>query len=91
VWVLDYHSLYQWENLNENSFSQIIQSLFKRIAVMQKRILGLMSASAAERYEAFLSVYPELPHRVPQKMIASYLGITPEALSAIRRKIAQKS
>jgi CRP-like cAMP-binding protein len=57
---------------------------------MQRRILSLMSASARERYESFLQTYPELPNRVPQKMIASYLGITPEALSTIRNKINKK-
>ena len=67
----------------------MIAALVKRIGVMQRRILSLMSDSARERYEAFLQLYPELPNRVPQKMIASYLGITPEALSTIRNKIAK--
>ena len=40
-----------------------------------------MSATAIERYEAFLKTYPDIVQRVPQKMIASFLGITPEALS----------
>jgi CRP-like cAMP-binding protein len=46
-----------------------------------------MSSSAKERYEIFLETYPLLPNRVPQKMIASYLGITPEALSKIRGEL----
>ena len=58
--------------------------LMKRIATLQKRVIMLMSASAAERYEHFLQTYPNVAQRVPQKMIASYLGITPEALSTIR-------
>ena len=58
----------------------------RRIAVLQKRVLMLMSASAKERYDRFLTTYPELPNRVPQRMIASYLGITPQALSTIRNK-----
>tara|TARA_R110002096_G_scaffold28365_9_gene86070 strand:- start:1771 stop:2298 length:528 start_codon:yes stop_codon:yes gene_type:complete len=76
------------ENVNE--FNSILEALTKRIGVMQRRILSLMSASARERYESFLQTYPELPNRVPQKMIASYLGITPEALSTIRNKINKK-
>ena len=44
----------------------------------------LMSATAGERYALFLKDYPLLPNRIPQYMIASYLGITPEALSKIR-------
>jgi CRP-like cAMP-binding protein len=43
-----------------------------------------MSASAKERYKDFLITYPNIIQRVPQKMVASYLGITPEALSKIR-------
>jgi CRP-like cAMP-binding protein len=65
------------------------QKLIKRIGVLQKRIIMLMSSTAKERYEFFLETYPELPNRVPQRMIASYLGITPESLSKIRGEIAR--
>ncbi|MEJ6736534.1 MAG: Crp/Fnr family transcriptional regulator [Flavobacteriales bacterium] len=65
------------------------QKLIKRIGVLQKRIIMLMSSNAKERYEFFLETYPELPNRVPQRMIASYLGITPESLSKIRGEIAR--
>ena len=56
----------------------------KRIKVLQDRIMMLISVSAIERYEHFIETYPEIVKRVPQKMIASYLGITPEALSKIK-------
>ncbi len=62
-----------------------IEKLLNRIATLQHRIIMLMSASAQERYEDFLVTYPNLSQRIPQKMIASYLGITPQALSVIRR------
>lgn len=61
-----------------------VSKLIKRIGVLQERIIMLMSATALERYEHFLKTYPDISHRVPQRMIASYLGITPEALSKIR-------
>lgn len=61
-----------------------VSKLIKRIGVLQQRIIMLMSATALERYEHFLKTYPDISHRVPQRMIASYLGITPEALSKIR-------
>lgn len=70
----------------EKYYSEI-QKLLKRLAVLQKRIIMLMSASAKQRYESFIEDYPQLINRIPLKMIASYLGITPEALSNIRRKI----
>lgn len=58
-----------------------VQKLLKRNAVLQKRIISLMSKSAIERYEDFIATYPGIVQRVPQKLIASYLGITPQALS----------
>ena len=63
-----------------------IMSLVRRLQAMQERILMLMSSSAIERYDHFLKTYPGLSNRVSQKMIASYLGITPEALSKIKGK-----
>jgi len=61
-------------------------AMIKRIAVLQQRITMLMSASAIERYEHFKITYPQIMQRVPQRMIASYLGITPEALSKVKSK-----
>lgn len=64
--------------------------LLKRIGVLQKRIIMLMSAPAVDRYTHFLETYPDIIQRVPQKLIASYLGITPQALSTLRGEIARK-
>ena len=61
--------------------------LAKRLRVLQKRIVMLMSSAAIERYEHFIATYPSIIQRVPQRMIASYLGITPEALSRVRKEI----
>lgn len=66
------------------------EPLFNRIRVLQNRVLMLMSSSAIDRYEHFISTYPAIVQRVPQKMIASYLGITPEALSAAKAKRVKK-
>ncbi|GAB5523859.1 MAG: hypothetical protein Roseis2KO_17310 [Roseivirga sp.] len=63
--------------------------LIKRISVLQKRVIMLMSATAIERYEHFVKTYPQITQRVPQKMIASYLGMTPEALSKVKRARAK--
>lgn len=62
----------------------------KHIASKDTRILQTLSASAEERYLGFLATYPSIARRVPQRMLASYLGITPEALSRVRRSIAKK-
>lgn len=66
------------------------EKLRKRLFVLQNRIILLMSASALERYEHFIATYPDIVQRVPQKMIASYLGITPEALSTVKRQLPRK-
>ncbi|NER14989.1 cyclic nucleotide-binding domain-containing protein [Leptobacterium flavescens] len=58
-----------------------IQAIAKRMLVLQRRVIMLMSYSGLQRYEHFIRTYPDLTQRVPQRMIASYLGITPEALS----------
>ena len=60
------------------------KKIINRIRVLQRRIIMLMSASAIDRYQHFVSTYPTIVQRVPQYMIASYLGITPEALSAAK-------
>ena len=62
-----------------------VMKLIRRIGVMQRRIIRLLSAPAVERYDNFVATYPDIVQRVPQKMIASYLGITPEALSKVKR------
>ena len=60
------------------------------IATLQKRILGLLSMSATEKYEDFLSTYSEVEQLIPNYQIASYLGVTPESLSRIRKKRMKK-
>ena len=58
----------------------------KSIVASNERILSSLSSTAEERYNEFLKKYPSLPQRVPQHMIASYLGISPETLSRIRKQ-----
>jgi CRP-like cAMP-binding protein len=71
-----------------NDFNHTI--LNNAIRFMQKRINMLLSATAEERYLDFIKLYPNLTLRVPQWMIASYLGITPESLSRVRKDLAHK-
>jgi CRP-like cAMP-binding protein len=76
--------------LSKAQLNKNVTLLSRRIAVLQRRVIMLMSATAIERYELFLETYPELSNRIPQRMIASYLGITPQALSTLRGNIARK-
>ncbi len=63
-----------------------IVAINNRLRALQDRILMLLSTNAIERYEHFAELYPDLLQRVPQRMIASYLGVTPETLSAAKSK-----
>jgi len=58
------------------------------LVAMQRRMVGSLSQSAEEKYNNLLSTYPDIVQRVPQHMIASYLGITPETVSRIRKNMA---
>lgn len=55
---------------------------------MQRRLVASLSLTAEEKYTRMINAYPDIIQRVPQHMIASYLGITPETLSRIRRQIS---
>lgn len=57
---------------------------------LQNRLLQTFSSTAYERYENFLEQYPNLSNRLPNTQIASYLGITPEFLSKIRKEKSMK-
>lgn len=63
----------------------------KSFAFSQRRILSNLGKTAEERYLEFLQMYPQIIERVPQYALASYLGMTPEFLSKIRKKLASKS
>ena len=64
--------------------------LMRHIQQLYHRIHMLIGHTAMERYQEFLATYPDLTQRVPQWMIASYLGLTPEGLSRIRRERVKK-
>jgi CRP-like cAMP-binding protein len=53
---------------------------------LQKRLINKISLSPKENYTNLIQTYPNIIQRVPQHMIASYLGITPETLSRIRSR-----
>lgn len=74
---------------NFRNYNEFI--LQNHVRQLQKRISLLISASAEERYLDFVKTYPDLLLRAPQWMIASYLGITPQGLSRVRRELAKKN
>jgi eukaryotic-like serine/threonine-protein kinase len=63
--------------------------LQKSREAMERRIAMSLHSSAEERYADFVARQPALAVRVPQRMLASYLGMTPETLSRVRRKTGE--
>ncbi|HEX6223275.1 MAG TPA: Crp/Fnr family transcriptional regulator [Chryseolinea sp.] len=59
------------------------------IIALQRRVIAYMSLSAEEKYLKLMDVAPDIMNRASQQHIASYLSITPETLSRIRKKISE--
>lgn len=82
-----------WENLLEKVprleryFRILVQN---NLIATQRRLIGAMSETAEEKYLKLTRTFPDCMQRVPQHMIASYLGITPETLSRIRSHLASR-
>jgi len=73
------------------AFNDMINNILQRsFAKSQSRIQAAISYTAEEKYLNFLNKYPGFATRIPQSMIASYLGITPETLSRVRSLSAKK-
>ena len=55
---------------------------------LAKRMTSVISLSLEQRYQELITNYPNIVQRVPQHMIASYMGLTPETLSRVRKRIS---
>jgi len=72
----------------ERYFRILIQN---NLIATQRRLMGTMSTTAEERYTRLLQDFPDISQRVPQHMIASYIGVTRETLSRLRNQLASGS
>ncbi|TGE03775.1 Crp/Fnr family transcriptional regulator [Hymenobacter fodinae] len=69
------------------AFDKVVKALVLRsFMAAQDRVHSAISYSAEQKYREFLQKYPGLVQRIPQHMVASYLGVTAETLSRIRRQ-----
>jgi CRP-like cAMP-binding protein len=71
----------------EFSFLQM-QSAY---VALQCRLFDMINLSTEDKYKKLLKMYPDIVQRVPQHMLASYLGLTPETLSRTRKGMIQKN
>lgn len=77
--------------VNYTKFNSTFRIIIERKYIqLQNRVLQNISATAEERYSYFLDQFPLLASRLPNTQIASYLGITSEFLSKIRKDLAHK-
>jgi CRP-like cAMP-binding protein len=71
------------------AFDLTVKAMDKQLAIAtQKRIHAAISMTAEERYEELVKTYPQFLQRFPQNMVASYLGVSPETLSRMRKNLA---
>lgn len=62
----------------------------KNLVALQRRMIDNLSKTADQRYLDFLAKYPKITQRLTNIQIAAYLGVSPEFVSKIRRKITKK-
>ncbi|MCP9763960.1 Crp/Fnr family transcriptional regulator [Lacihabitans soyangensis] len=96
--ALEYSEIYQisqpdlyWLFVEVNKVNRMFKVISESNFVeIQNRVLQNFSSTAEQRYLSFLEQYPHLSNRLPNTQIASYLGITPEFLSKIRKGLSKK-
>jgi len=71
----------------ERAFRMMMQ---RYVVTLQNRLVNTISQPATDRYLEFIRVYPTIPQRVAQYYIASYLGVSKEFVSTIRKRLANK-
>lgn len=76
-----------YRNLTKKTVSSVIRLISAETSFVEKQQqqIDLLTKSAEERYDKLLSRFPDLNKRIAQKHVASYLGITPQSLSRIKR------
>ncbi|HWK98486.1 MAG TPA: Crp/Fnr family transcriptional regulator [Parapedobacter sp.] len=72
-------------------FERVFRLMIQRhVSALERRLIRTIAKTAEERYVEFIRQYPKIALRVPQHYIASYLGMTPEFLSKVRRRLATR-
>ena len=86
VWMMKREDAYRL--LEIPSWSEFIRKLIQQVQIYTEEILrDLQTETAENRYRSMLINEPEMVQRIPLKYLASYLGIAPQSLSRIRKKL----
>ncbi len=85
LYVLDFQNFDRFSKLNPQFTAQMTILMSK---VNTQRMNLLLMSDGTMRYKKILQEQPEILNRVPHYMVASYLGMTPETLSRIRKKVS---
>ena len=73
-------------------FERVFRLMIQRhLVAVEHRLIHTIARTAEQRYLEFTKQYPKIIQRVPQHYIAAYLGMTPEFLSKVRRRLATRS
>ncbi|WP_207420854.1 Crp/Fnr family transcriptional regulator [Desertivirga brevis] len=88
---LDFEKEQSLKKMNPK-FETFFRKIAERgLAYQQRRVISNLTLTAEQRYQAFLSNYPVLAQRVPQYALASFLGMTTEYLSRLRKRRLAKN
>ncbi len=85
------HEQHDYLLKNVRQYETYVRMLYQNAYVaLQQRLEGTIGLTAEEKYSRLVDQYSTIVNRVPQHLIASYLGITPETLSRIRKQMASR-
>ncbi len=88
--IIDYPSMQNIYNSTKNGNLIGRKILTHRFEVMVNQLLEVYMQNHEDRYKSFVEKYYELTQRIPQYMIASFVGVRPESLSRIRKRFTHK-
>lgn len=89
--VLDKSYFPEFDKMEHEVLLGVSLKLRNNLIATKNRLISLLSSTSEERYIEFTETYPQLVQRLPQKLIASYLGMTPEHLSYVKGKLVKKT
>lgn len=90
ILIIDYNDVQKIFNSTNNGNLIGRRIIEHRFEIMVNQLLAIYMQNNEERYQNFIKHYSDLSQRIPQYLIASYVGVKPESLSRIRRRFAKK-